>query len=114
VRREAFQEAGGLDEGNLAVSYNDVDFCLRLRDRGWRVLWTPYAVLDHLESITRGADASSRNTIRAHREWQCMLDRWGDRLRNDPAYNPNLTLTAEDFSLAFPPRVETPWRNELY
>ena len=56
LRRAVYEEVGGFDEINLPVSYNDVDFCLRLRARGYRIVWTPYAELDHLESVTRGQD----------------------------------------------------------
>ena len=67
VRRSVYQEVGGFDEVNLTVSYNDVDFCLRLRERGYRIVWTPHAVLDHLESVSRGQDTSPENLERAKR-----------------------------------------------
>ncbi len=110
LRREVYLEADGLDEVHLPVSYNDVDFCLRLRAKGYRIIWTPFAELDHLESVTRGRDDSAENIDRARREAAYMARRWGAALGHDPAYNPNLTLWAEDFSLAFPPRVGWPWR----
>jgi O-antigen biosynthesis protein len=81
-----------------------VDFCLRLREAGWRIVWTPFAELMHLESVTRGPDDGHRAEGFA-REIRYMQQRWGDTLRDDPSYNPNLTLEHEDFSLAFPPRV---------
>jgi GT2 family glycosyltransferase len=110
VRRSVYLEEGGLDEINLAVSYNDVDFCLRLKARGLKVIFTPFAELDHLESVTRGRDDSAANIDRARREAAFMARKWGAALGHDPAYNPNLTHAAEDFSLAFPPRVGWPWR----
>ena len=92
VRREVFEEAGGLDEVNLAVAFNDVDFCLRLRERGYLVVWTPYAVLTHFESESRGYDLNPR-------EIDYMIRRWGERLVRDPYYNPNLTLVHEDYGI---------------
>lgn len=89
---------------NLPIAFNDVDFCLRLREAGWRIVWTPFAELTHYESVTRGADTGARAEGFA-REVHYMVERWGDVLRRDPSYNPNLTLEHERFSLAFPPRV---------
>ncbi|HEX7863645.1 MAG TPA: glycosyltransferase [Variovorax sp.] len=107
VRRSAYQAVGGLDEVNLKVAFNDVDFCLRLRAAGLRNVWTPYAELYHHESATRGSDEAPEKRQRFASEVHYMLDRWGDELQCDPAYNPNLTLTTEDFALASPPRPST-------
>ena len=109
MRRSVFDEVGGLDEANLAVAFNDVDFCLRIRDRGYLVVWTPFAELHHLESASRGPDTAPDKVQRFLSEVNYMRRRWGDRLAQDPYYNPNLTLDAEDFGLAFPPRVAKPW-----
>ncbi|APH59070.1 Glycosyltransferase [Granulibacter bethesdensis] len=108
IRRDVFETVGGLDEKNLPVSYNDVDFCLRVKQAGWRVLWTPHAVLDHLESISRGEDTQKSNAERAHREYLYMLRQWEHVLGQDPAYNPNLSLQTE-FTLSYPPRIRKPW-----
>jgi GT2 family glycosyltransferase/cyclopropane fatty-acyl-phospholipid synthase-like methyltransferase len=106
VRREAWESVGGLDEENLAVAFNDVDFCLRLREAGWRVVWTPQAELFHHESVSRGPDTHGPRVEGFAREGDYMQERWGPSvLRHDPFYNPNLSLDAEDFSLAWPPRV---------
>ena len=99
VRREVFLEVGGLNEEHLAVAYNDVDFCLKVRDAGYRNLWTPYAELYHHESVSRGRDHSGEKQARAEREDAYMMKTWGDALTTDPFYNPNLTLVHEDFSL---------------
>lgn len=99
VRRSLFEEVGGLDEKNLAVAFNDVDFCLRVRDAGYRNLWTPYAQAYHHESVSRGADDTPEKRQRHNKEAAYMRARWGDALLKDPAYNPNLTLIHEDFSL---------------
>ncbi|MDM0063285.1 glycosyltransferase family 2 protein [Variovorax sp. J22G21] len=107
VRKALYQEVGGLDEMNLKVAYNDIDFCLKLRAAGHRNVWTPHAELFHHESATRGADVSDVQRARLIEEEACMRQRWGDLIANDPAYNPNLTIHAENFGLAWPPRV--PW-----
>jgi GT2 family glycosyltransferase len=106
VRREAWDQVGGLDEQNLPIAFNDVDFGLRLREAGWSIVWTPYAEMFHHESVSRGPDVVGPRVPDFVREFDYMQKRWGPRvLRNDPYYNPNLSLTAEDFSLAWPPRV---------
>ena len=105
VRKSIYQEVGGLDEVNLAISYNDVDFCLRLREAGYRNVWTPFAELYHHESLTRGYEDTPDKLKRFNREASYMKYKWGDKLLNDPYYNPNLTLEAGDFGLAWPPRV---------
>lgn len=98
VRKGIYDQVGGLDE-NLVVAFNDVDFCLKVREAGFRNLWTPYAELYHHESLTRGADNTNKKRLRARREAEYMRERWGGKLDSDPAYNPNLTLIYEDFSL---------------
>ena len=108
VRHDTYLRAGGLDEG-LAVAFNDVDFCLRVRALGLRNLWTPFATLLHHESRTRGPENTPAKRARFRREKAVMHERWADALRADPAYSPNLTLESEDFSLAWPPRVKKPW-----
>lgn len=104
LRKEVFQRIGGFDE-NLAVTFNDVDLCLKIQALGYRNLWTPYAELYHHESATRGHDNTPDKRARFAAEIRLMQERWGELLRRDPAYSPNLTLDREDFSLAWPPRV---------
>jgi GT2 family glycosyltransferase len=99
VRRAVFDAVGGFDAERLPVSFNDVDFCLRVREAGYRNLWTPEAELCHRESASRGADEAPHQRARAAEEQAWMRRRWGRRLRRDPAYNPNLSLEHEDFSL---------------
>src|SRR5690606_4909478 len=103
VRREVFEEVGGLDE-KLSVAFNDVDFCLRVRAAGYRNLWTPFARLYHHESASRGYEDTPEKVLRFRSEEDFMKARWGDSLLNDPAYNPNLSLDTGPFELAFPPR----------
>ena len=105
VKKSIYQEISGLDEDNLSVAFNDVDFCLRVREAGYRNVWTPYAELYHYESATRGHDNTPEKQKRFQGEVLYMQKRWGDELMNDPAYNPNLSLDREDFSYAWPPRL---------
>ncbi len=111
VRRSVYEQVGGLDEQHLAVTYNDVDFCLRLREAGYVNLWTPFAELIHHESISRGSDRLAKNAERFQTERDYMLQRWGHLLPRDPAYNPNLSLLHADFAFARPPRLDwsMPW-----
>jgi GT2 family glycosyltransferase len=106
IRREAWEQIGGLDDVNLPNVLNDVDLCLRLSEAGWKIVWTPYAELLHDESTGRNGegDGPLRNDYDRAAAW--MKARWGtEGLRKDPYYNPNLTLDAEDLSVAWPPRV---------
>ncbi|OXJ15741.1 glycosyltransferase family 2 protein [Burkholderia sp. HI2500] len=105
VRRSLYRQLGGLNERDLAVAFNDVDFCLRVRQAGYKVLWTPHAVLYHHESATRGRDDTAEKIARAAREIDYMRHHWHDVIVNDPAYNPNLSLDRFDCQLAWPPRV---------
>jgi glycosyltransferase involved in cell wall biosynthesis/LmbE family N-acetylglucosaminyl deacetylase len=107
IKKSIYEEVGGLDEQNLQVAFNDVDFCLRVREAGYNNVWTPYAELYHHESATRGYENTPEKRARFAKEVQYMQQRWGDSLFHDPAYSPNLTLAREDFSFANPPRVET-------
>ncbi|MBU1623485.1 MAG: glycosyltransferase family 2 protein [Gammaproteobacteria bacterium] len=98
VRKSVYQEVGGLEEG-LRVAFNDVDFCLKVREAGYRNLWTPYAELYHHESKSRGAENTPEKVARFNGEVEFIKSRWGEVLLNDPCYSPNLTLAREDFSL---------------
>jgi O-antigen biosynthesis protein len=105
VRRQAFLEVGGLDEISLPVAFNDIDLCLKLIERGYRNLWTPYAELYHYESASRGSDLVGEKAARFKREVGVMRERWDDVLDNDPYWNPNLSLSSTEVTLAFPPRI---------
>jgi GT2 family glycosyltransferase len=104
VRREVFDAVAGLD-ARLEVAFNDVDFCLRVRELGFRNVWTPYAELYHHESASRGVEDTPEKQMRFMREVVFMTERWGEKLHHDPAYNPNLTLDTADFALAALPRA---------
>ncbi|EHP7910193.1 glycosyltransferase family 2 protein [Escherichia coli] len=99
IRKEIFDAVEGLDEENLHVAFNDVDFCLKVREAGYRNLWTPYAELYHYESISRGAEDSPEKIARFAREVNFMKSKWGKHLELDPFYSPNLSKDREDFSI---------------
>ena len=98
VRADAYQAVGGLDEG-YAIAFNDIDFCMKLGQAGYQIVWTPYAELYHYESLSRGAEDTPEKVARFTREGDRFKSKWGERL-NDPHYNVNLTLDREDFSLS--------------
>jgi len=99
VEKAKYQQVGGLDAENLQVAFNDVDFCLKLKALGYRNIYTPYASLIHLESVTRGLDTSPEKAQRYEVEAQFMLRKWGNRIHSDPFYNVNLTSDREDFTI---------------
>jgi glycosyltransferase involved in cell wall biosynthesis len=106
IRKDVFKKVGGFNEA-LQVAFNDIDFCLRVREAGFRNIYTPYAELYHHESVTRGHDDDTpEKRLRFSNESTYMKQLWGHLLANDPAYSVNLTLEHQDFSLAWPPRVE--------
>lgn len=105
VRKKIFEKTGGFDETNLAISFNDVDFCLRLRETGLRNIWTPYANLIHHESASRGHQPTPAEQTQFVREAAFMQRKWGIELLHDPFYNPNLSLDLPGFTLAVPPRL---------
>ena len=110
IKRDVFDAVGGLDEADLAVAFNDIDLCIKIRAAGYRIVWTPYAELYHLESASRGYDTiDPEKRLRLEREERCMLRRWGTALEQDPYFNPNFALTSEDLVYAYPPRTSRPW-----
>ena len=111
VPKAVFEEVGGYDEVNLTVGYNDVDLCLKIRAAGYDIVFTPYAELYHLESVSRGENLSAAQIERDARERAYMLSRWAAEIAHDPFYSPNLSNTSEDYSLAFPPRALKSWKN---
>jgi O-antigen biosynthesis protein len=100
-RREVFQEIGRFDE-ELAVAFNDVDLCLKMRQKGYYNIYLPHVVLYHHESKSRGYEDTPEKIKRFEREVQIMRQRWGDVLEQDPHYTPHLTKEREDYSLSIP------------
>lgn len=104
-----FQQLGGLNETALKVAFNDVDYCLRVRAAGYRVVFTPYAKLYHHESVSRGIDDSPEKQKRAHGEVRYMQQTWQAVIERDPFYHPNLNYARPDFKLSAAPRAVKPW-----
>lgn len=99
VKKKAFEEVGGLSE-ELQVAFNDIDFCMKLRQAGYLIVYNPYAELYHYESKSRGLEDTPEKVERFNREVATFAKRWPDILKDgDPYYNPNLTLDSQDFSL---------------
>ncbi len=95
TKSEVFQQAGGFDESDFAVAFNDVDLCLKIGALGWRVLYTPHALLYHHEAFSK-----SSKDLRPHpEEVTRMRYKWERLIAADPYYSPNLTRNDEDYSL---------------
>ena len=98
VKKEAFEKVGGFEE-KLAVAFNDVDFCLKVRHAGYLVVYDPYAELYHHESKTRGYENTEAKKRRFQEEIEYMRCHWMPDILRDPYYNENLSLKASDYSL---------------
>ena len=111
MRVETWRAVGGMDE-SLAVTWNDIDLCLRVRAAGLRVIWTPHAVLLHREGVTRGLDAADPVRQARFREEQALVRaRWGQALDCDPFLNPNLVATEAGPLSLTRPRHRRPWQD---
>lgn len=99
VKKSKFIEVGGLNEKDLTVAFNDVDFCLRVRETGVMNLYCAEAELYHHESVSRGLDLSPDKAARFKKELDYLQVQWCDYIQHDPAYSPNLTLKRENFSV---------------
>ncbi len=99
VKKSVFEEVGGFEE-ELKVAFNDIDFCLKIREKGHLIVYDPYVELYHYESKTRGAEDTTEKIRRFQSEIEYMRSHWSSILKNgDPAYNPNLSLKKWDYSL---------------
>ena len=99
LRRDVFNQVGGFNE-LLTVAYNDVDLCLKIRQKGYLIVYTPYAELYHYESLSRGAENNPEKLSRSVEEIKYLKEQWKTVFeRGDPYYNPNLTLAIENFSI---------------
>lgn len=99
TRRDVWEQMHGLDE-TFKVAFNDVDFCLRVRQAGYLIVFTPYAELYHYESKSRGYEDTPEKVFRFSNESKAMKERWHDILeKGDPYYNPNFSLESEDFQI---------------
>jgi len=113
IEKSLWDNLGGLDEQNLTVAYNDVDLCLKAREKGFRVIFTPFAKLMHHESVSRGADDNPVINERLSQEINVMMERWGDLLEYDPAYSPNLNSIGAGFDLSEEPKVLPMWEKSF-
>jgi GT2 family glycosyltransferase len=104
IRREVFDSVEGFDE-RFVVAFNDVDLCIRIRQKGWRILWTPAVEMYHHESASLGKHNSPQRREQFKIEVDLLQSRWGELLVADPFFNPNLSLMTPYYSLAFPPRI---------
>ena len=99
VKKSVYDKVGGMDT-ELKVAFNDVDFCLRVREAGYMIVYQPFAVWYHDESKTRGAEDTPEKMERFRGEIAYFQNKWASFLKKgDPAYNPNLALDRHDFSL---------------
>ncbi len=99
TKASVFRETGGFTE-ELAVAFNDIDYCMKVREKGYLVVYAPYAVMYHYESKSRGLEDTPEKVARFNREIAIFARRWPDILKNgDPYYNPNLTLRKSNFAL---------------
>jgi GT2 family glycosyltransferase len=114
TRRSDYLAMGGMDEARFAVAFNDVDYCLRLRQAGKRIVFTPHAKLVHAESASRGKDDRADRRDRFERELNLLRARWGESLNEDPTYNPQLSRDGVPYSgLAWPPGLRSPRYNHI-
>jgi GT2 family glycosyltransferase len=111
IRRAVFFEVGGLDAVNFPEGFSDIDFCLRLGDYGYRVLWTPFAELFHLENASSGSDmANPARSERTLRELDQLRETWGPLVKSwDSFDNPNLLFARYKFDAPSPPHRPKPW-----
>lgn len=99
VPAKVFEEAGGFTE-ELAVAFNDIDLCMKIRSKGYLIVYNPFAELYHYESKSRGLENTPEKVSRFSREIAYFKEHWPDILRDgDPYYNPNLSMVTQDFSL---------------
>lgn len=115
IRKSIYENLGGLDEVAFPVPYNDVDICIKIREAGLLVVWTPFATLWHLESASRGSGKTVEQISDSHRLQRetagvsAMLLRWMPNIANDPAFNKNLSLRNTDARVSM--QVITSWSN---
>lgn len=110
TRKDLFIKMGGFDEKNLPISFNDVDYCLKLREAGYRIVFTPYVELYHHESLTRKEKYDILKD-QYKKEADYMRKKWFKFMEFDPYYNPNLDLRRPNFSISPFPRVKKPWES---
>nr|WP_019367389.1 glycosyltransferase family 2 protein [Pseudomonas luteola] len=111
TRKHDYQRLGGMDEVRFPITFNDVDMCMRMRETGKRLVWTPFACLVHAESASRGKEDTPTKAARAGREYMTFIERWTLAGQEDPYYHPCLSadyLAGPYGGLALPPRNTAP------
>jgi GT2 family glycosyltransferase len=113
IRKSVYDEVGGLDEQAFRISFNDIDLCLRVRQRGYRIIWTPFATLLHHGSATQIGDAQNPQKIAAFQQ-ECneFYLRWTKEIANDPAWNRNLSLCST--TPAVEDELVVPWNTDFH
>ncbi|MBF0226228.1 MAG: glycosyltransferase [Desulfobacterales bacterium] len=104
IRKQLFEQVEGFDK-SLGVTFNDIDFCLKIRKLGYRNVWTPYAEMYYYKS-THNHNYELNNYYKFKKEYDLMLQRWRDILSNDPFYSPNLSMWWLSYHIAWPPRIK--------
>ena len=99
-RKQVFEEVGGFEE-QLAIAFNDIDLCLKLVSHGYRNIYLPHVVLYHYESKSRGYEDTPAKKVRFAGETDYIKQKWQNICDRDPCYNPNLTLSLEDYSIRY-------------
>ena len=113
VRRDVFLNVGGYEEA-LGIAFNDVDFCLRLSEAGWRIVWTPSAELYHRESVSIGRHDVGEREEEWRLAWNLMRSRWSEQLTSDSHYSSNLSLDPlQLWEPSFPPTRRVPVESRL-
>jgi len=103
TRRAVFEQVGGFDEHNLKIAFNDIDYCMKVRAAGYRIVYNPFAVLFHYESKSRGREVSAAQQMRHAAEAAAFRARWGDAIWRDPYYNAHFERFALPFDRLRPP-----------
>ena len=111
TKKDLYEEVGGMDEDNLAIAFNDIDYCLKLREHNYKIIFTPYAELYHYESLTRGYDneletKDPEKFKRVVAEIEFFQNKWKKYIDYDRFYNPNFSL-GEDGKI-FPDDIQQP------
>ncbi len=104
-RRDVFNQVSGFDD-SLKVTFNDVDFCLKIREKGYQIICLPHVTLYHFESQSRGYENTPEKQERFQQEINITRTKWDTFIKNDPCYHPNLTRLREDYSLALNTRIQ--------
>lgn len=115
THRALFEDLGGFDTTRFAVNFNDVDYCLRLRQAGYRIVMSPHARIRHFESVSRGRERGSPAGLRLDRELACLRAIWRETILNDPQYHPLFAPDAQPYrALSLEHRAPAPRRAALW